>query len=156
MWRYLVGLVAGVLLVAGGLLWWRSTAIAHAVLPDAPQASADTPSGDADAPLDPPAASAKTREEKRFSRYDHDKNGLVSRDEFLAQRRRAFAKLDTNGDGRLSFDEYAIKTETKFAGADRDKSATLNPTEFATTRVIRKIRAAPRCAPAERRESDEG
>ena len=37
-----------------------------------------------------PARSEKTREEKRFLRSDHDKNGAISRDEFLAARRRNF------------------------------------------------------------------
>ena len=32
---------------------------------------------------------AKTREERRFGRHDKDKNGAISRDEYLAQRRKA-------------------------------------------------------------------
>jgi hypothetical protein len=46
----------------------------------------------------------------------------------------------------LSFEEYAAKAVTKFATADADHSGTLDATEFATTRVVRKVR--PRCAPA--------
>jgi hypothetical protein len=144
MWRYLVGLIAGVLIMAGGALWLRSSATARPSLPDAP---IEALSADGDTAPAPPAASEKTREEKRFSRYDHDRNGAVSRDEFLASRRRAFAKLDVNGDGKLSFDEYAVKTEKRFATADHDGSGALDAPEFATTRIIRKTRAAPRCAP---------
>ena len=144
MWRYLVGLIAGVLLMGGSALWWRNSATARSTLPDAPIAAL---SGSGDATPDPPAASEKTREEKRFSRYDHDRDNVVSRDEFLASRRRAFAKLDVNGDGKLSFDEYAVKTEKRFATADHDGSGTLDAPEFATTRIVRKTRAAPRCAP---------
>ena len=50
-----------------------------------------------------PRALPKTREQKRFGRYDKDRDGAITRDEYLASRRKAYAKLDTNGDGRLSF-----------------------------------------------------
>ena len=109
----------------------------------------------------PPQASERTREEKRFARYDKDKNGAVGRDEYLAARRKNFDKLDTNNDGRLSFEEYAIKGETKFAAADRDRNGALNATEFATTRVVRKTKSRRNCPPAAPRapaapEPDEG
>ena len=156
MWRYLVGMVAGVLLVAGGVLWWRNSAVASHILPAAPRlAAANTQTGAAgDEVPEPPAASVKTREEKRFGRYDHDKNGAVSRDEFLMARRKAFAKLDANGDGVLSFDEYAVKTEKRFADADADRSGALTAPEFATTRIARKTRTAPRCAPVAARDEE--
>lgn len=158
MWRYLVGMLAGVLLMGGGLLWWQNRAIASHGLPEAPAplAAGTANPGDEEVP-EPPLASEKTREQKRFSRYDHDKNGAVSREEFLAARRKAFAKLDTDHDGKLSFDEYAVKTETRFADADGDKNGTLTPAEFATTRIARKAHATPRCAPeaAPRREDAE-
>jgi hypothetical protein len=157
MWRYLVGLAAGVLLVLGGVLWWQSSAGAREVLPDAPAArtaSIAVEPGADEVPL-PPRASEKTREEKRFARYDKDKNGGVSRDEFLAARKRAFAKLDLNGDGALSFDEYAIKGRERFAKADADKTGVLTAAEFATTRVVRATRSAAKCPPA-RETSEEG
>jgi hypothetical protein len=154
MWRYLVGLVAGVLLVAGGVLWWKSTAIARHTLPDAPAQVAAAAAGEALPEL--PMASEKTREEKRLSRIDHDKNGEVSRDEFLAARRRNFAKLDVDGDGKLSFDEYAVKGVERFAAADKDKTGALTAAEFATTRIARKD-SATRCPPANRpADQDEG
>ena len=149
MWRYFVGVAAGVLLVLGGALLWRNAISAKRLLPDAPTAAfvAGEDGGAEDTPA-PPQASEKTREQKRFSRYDHDKNGAVGRDEFLAARRRAFAKLDLNGDGTLSFDEYAAKSETRFASADADKSGALTAAEFAATRITRKAKASPRCPPA--------
>jgi len=147
MWRYLVGLFAGVLLVAGGVLWWKSTAIARHALPDAPAEAASAGAGEGLPEL--PMASEKTREEKRLSRLDHDKNGEVSRDEFLAARRRNFAKLDVDGDGKLSFEEYAVKGVERFAAADKDKTGALNAAEFATTRLARKA-ATTRCPPAGR------
>ncbi len=139
MWRYLVGLAAGVLLVAGGVLWWRNTAVAERALPPAPAASVAT-TDSSETPPEPPVATEKTREERRFGRYDRDKDGQVDRDEYLAARRKAFAKLDLNGDGTLSFDEYAAKTLGKFKVADADKSGVLVPAEFATTRVCARRR----------------
>ena len=88
------------------------------------------------------------REARRFQRYDKDRDSRISRDEYLASRRKAYAKLDTNGDGRLSFDEWVVRTATKFSGADRDRSGTLSASEFATTAVKRKARARCVCPPA--------
>jgi hypothetical protein len=148
MGRFLAGVASAVLLIAGGFLLWTGMAgRVPSPLPAAPpvQAFASAPPV-AEAPVAPPQATEKTREQKRFDRYDRDRNGRIDRDEYLLARHKAFAKLDINGDGKLSFDEYAVKTETKFAKADADRSNTLDATEFATTAVIRKPR--PRCAPA--------
>lgn len=157
MWRYWVGALAALILVVGGVSYWRSTAAAKHSLPSAPQATADkTGDGeDIDTPPQPPAADDKTREEKRFSRADHDKNGLVSRDEFLVARRRNFAKLDVNNDGVLSFDEYAAKAEDKFAKADADHSGGLNPKEFAVTKVERKVKPGCSCQKQDSRKGDD-
>lgn len=153
MGRFLAGVASALLLVAAGIFFWKSGAGARDPIPPAPD-TAGIGAPFAAAPLaDPPAASEKTREERRFSRYDKDKDGSVARDEYLASRRKAYAKLDANGDGRLSFDEWAVKTTGKFATADGDKSGALTPEEFATTRVARK---APRrdCPPAGRADDD--
>src|SRR3546814_1864328 len=69
-----------------------------------------------------PEASEQKREERRFNRYDKDRDEAITREEYLASRRKAFAKLDVNGDGRLSFEEWAIRTTDKFAKADADGS----------------------------------
>lgn len=157
MWRYWVGAAAALLLVAGGVFYWRSTASAKHNLPSPPAASGTADNGEDPEVLPaPPEATEKTREEKRFSRADHDKNGMVSRDEFLAARKRNFAKLDVNNDGKLSFDEYAVKAEDKFAQADADHSGGLNPTEFATTKVARKAKASCSCERSDRGKSDDG
>lgn len=143
MWRYLAGGVAALLMVAAGWMVFSGRARTERVLPPAPQAvaSAETQAAAEDAPV--PEASEKTREEKRFDRYDKDRDGKIAREEYLVSRRKAFAKLDTNGDGRLTFEEWALKTTAKFAGADRDKSGAMDRTEFATTAVKRK--AKPKC-----------
>lgn len=164
MGRFLAGVASALLLVAAGIFIWRSQAGAEQLVPPAPP-GAEAPLGLADL-SGPPEASEKTREQKRFSRYDKDKNGGVSRDEYLVARRKAFAKFDVNADGHLSFDEYATKTILKFASADRDKTGVLTPAEFLTTRVVRKaggtkcppptrLRAAP-AAGASGADDDEG
>ncbi|MDO6416918.1 EF-hand domain-containing protein [Sphingomonas sp. BIUV-7] len=154
MWRYLVGAVAALLLAGGGLLIWRGGADARSGLPDVPLAARSAAGRDEAVP-EPPAASEKTREERRFSRYDKDKDGQVAREEYLASRRKAFARLDANGDGRLDFDEWAIKTTTKFVAADADHDAKLTPVEFAVTKVARKTAPRIACPPATAAKDDE-
>ncbi len=160
MWRFLGGVVSAMLLMTAGLLVWQAQANKPSPIPLAPTEAVAQPLGMVDlAP--PPAASERTREEKRFARYDKDKNGAVGKAEYLLSRQKGFAKLDVNGDGRISFEEYAVKAVVKFAAADRDKNSALNATEFATTRVIRKpAKAKPNCPPALTRpaepEAEEG
>jgi hypothetical protein len=152
MWRFLAGAGSALLLAGAGLVWWSRGK------QDSPMLSAIAPplarSTDASQAA-PPEAEERTREQKRFDRYDKDRNELVSAEEYLANRRKAFAKLDTDHDGRLGFEEWAKKTTDKFAGADADKSRTLSRTEFATTKVVRKTRPRPTCPPPVR-EEDEG
>jgi hypothetical protein len=142
MWRYLAGAGAAVLLMLGGFALWQNVGKGPRLTPAAPLQAAEPE------PLaEPPAATEKTREEKRFARYDKDKDGKVSREEFLSSRRKAYAKLDANGDGRLSFEEWSVKTTDRFAKADDDKNATLTAEEFATTRIARKAARAAPCIP---------
>jgi hypothetical protein len=83
--------------------------------------------------LQAPEADSKTREEKRFSRYDHDKDGKVEAAEYLAARQRNFAKLDVDHNGALSFQEYAAKGIEKFNAADKGRKGWLTQAELATT-----------------------
>ncbi len=156
MWRYLVGAVAALLLAGAGVLLFRGKATAERLLPAMAAQSAG-----GELPDDVPEATAKTREQKRFNRYDKDKNGAITREEYLANRRKAYARLDTNHDGILQFDEWAAKAEAKFAAADADKNGAMNAAEFATTAVKRKTRVAKGCPPndqpppAEKGESED-
>ena len=146
MWRYVIGGVAALLMVGAGWLIFSGEArpdpVRVSAAPRGSQVAAHDASSVDAAPL--PEAPARSREQKRFGRYDKDRDGRITRDEYLAPRRKAFAKLDTNSDGRLSFDEWATKTTTRFAEADRDRSNAMDAGEFATTAPKRKA-ARPTC-----------
>jgi hypothetical protein len=133
--RFLAGAAACFLLLTGAFLMWQSHAEQRPSLPAAPApqafaASASTP--DLDLPLEAPEASPKSREEKRFARYDKDKDGKVEAGEYLAARRKNFDKLDVDHNGTLSFNEYAAKGIEKFVGAGGRKGW-LSPAEFVKT-----------------------
>ena len=151
MWRFLAGVGSALLLCGAGLVWWTNT-------PEpSPLLSAVQPAARASGVADeapPPVAEERTREEKRFDRYDKDRDQSITAEEYLASRRKAYAKLDANGDGRLSFEEWAKKTTDKFGKADADRSKALSRTEFATTRVVRKTPARRDCPPPSREEDE--
>jgi hypothetical protein len=150
--RFLAGVAAALLLVTAGLVWWNSRA-ADRHLPAAPPAAGPSIYGTeaGDTPL---AASDESREQRRFARYDKDEDGKVTREEYLAARRKAYAKLDANHDGRLDFDEWAAKAIGKFASADHDRSTTLDRVEFATTAVKRRANLPAPCPPSAARDDD--
>ena len=128
--RFLAGAAACFPLLTGAFLLWQSRAQGP-TLPNAPAPRiANSPLG---SPLMAPEATAKSREEKRFSRADKNKDGKIESEEIFGARRKAFAKLDINGNGALSFDEWAAKTIDKFRGADADKSGWLTAAEYAAT-----------------------
>lgn len=153
--RRLLGAVAAVLLIVVAIIAWRSER-ASAELPPAfaPPAAALADAGGRVPVLAPvaPEPSPASREERRFARYDKDRNAEITAAEYLASRQKAFAKLDRNGDGRLDFDEYAVKTQARFTTADADGSGRLSASEFATTAVQRKARAA--CPPTIAADAD--
>ena len=151
------GAISAVILLLGGWLIWAgqsksSTASAAQSLVGAPAPEPLTlPEGATGlrgkAPPglpSPPEAGPKSREEKRFNRYDKDRNEVISRIEMMASRSKDFKKLDTDNNNLLSFEEWAIKTSDKFAGADGDKNGKLTRSEFATTAP--KPKAKPSCA----------
>lgn len=145
MWRYLVG-GAGALILAGVGVFVVSGRgpLPKPLLAVAPvEAAADVPQETGDVAA--PQASAKTREQKRFGRYDKDKNGVITKVEYLTARHKAFARLDTNGDGALSFDEWAIKITTKFATADANRDGAMTPAEFETTAPKRPAKPKAKC-----------
>ena len=134
MLRFLAGAASCFLFLTGAFLIWQSHAEERPGLPAAPAARTYSASMlTSQQPLEAPEASPKSREERRFSRADKNKDGKIEANELLDPRRKAFAKFDTNGNGSLSFEEWAVKTISKFQGADKDRNGWLTPAEYATT-----------------------
>jgi hypothetical protein len=129
-WRFLAGAAASFLLITGAFLIWQGRAQESAQLPPAPP---PRPAILAESIPEPPQATAKSREEKRFDRADRNNDGQIMLEELLQPRRKPFAKLDSNGDGHLSFEEWAHSTIDKFQRADSDRNGRLTRAEYATT-----------------------
>lgn len=135
-------------LIGAGFFWTRDRPVAVATEATVPPLEAE----DDDVALVAPVSSVtpQQREQRRFGRVDGNNDQRISRDEYLANRRKAFAKLDRDGDGRLGLEEYAVATVKKFSKADRDGDGNLNDREFAITAAKRSIKPACNCAsPAE-------
>ncbi len=148
--KWLAAAAVVALLVLAVALWRQTPPAARALHLTAPAAAQAVTDAGADTPLVAPASDVTPldREAKRFRRYDKDKDGTISRDEYLAARHKAFAKLDTDHDGKLSFEEYSVKAIAKFDAADAKHDGKLTPEEFATTAVKRKPRTKAVCPPA--------
>ncbi|WP_375197691.1 EF-hand domain-containing protein [Sphingobium sp.] len=152
MGRIFAGAVAALFLAAGGLFWWQGRA-SNETVPQPligappPPAIENLPEGDPDAvgeaPPMPGEASSQSREQKRFGRYDRNRDGVITRIEMMGSRVKAFKALDRNNDNLLSFEEWAVTTSDRFATADANGDGKLTPAEFATTAPKRA--AAPRC-----------
>jgi hypothetical protein len=132
MLRFVAGAASSFLLMSGAFLIWQSHAAQGPGLPGAPKPRAIGASMLAPELLQAPEASSESREQKRFSRYDHDKDGKVEAAEYLAARQRNFDKLDLDHNRALSFQEYAVKGIEKFNSAG-GKKGWLSPAEFVAT-----------------------
>ena len=134
MLRFLAGVASCFLLMTGAFLIWQSRAEHAPAFPSAPEPRGYGTSllSGGEEPLRAPEADPKTRLEKRFSRYDKNKDGKVEADEYLAARRRNFDKLDLDHNGALAFPEYAAKGIEKFNAAGGRKGW-LTEAEFANT-----------------------
>lgn len=141
--RILLGALSALLLMAGGVFWWQGRAeteigtpppnpekvkIAPDALPQADVAGLQGPK--------PPEATELTREQKRFGRYDYNRDGRITRNEMMASRTAAFRKLDVDGNNLLTFEEWAVGTANKFKSADANGDLWLSPAEFVTTRPM--------------------
>lgn len=146
--RMLLGGFVALLMAGVGLFWWQGRAeVERAAPPPEPVAPAPTGLPSADiaglrGPA-PPEASQLTREQRRFFRYDTNRDQKITRDEMLATRSDGFRKLDADGNNLLTFEEWAVTTVDRFDSADRDGNRELTPAEFAVTAP--KPTAAPKC-----------
>lgn len=132
MLRFFAGVAACFLFMTGAFLLWQSRAEQGPGLPAAPKPQAYSASLLTSNSLRAPEASPKSREEKRFSRYDHNKDGKVEAAEYLGARKKNFDKLDADHNGALSFQEYAVKGIEKFNAAGGQKGW-LSAAEFVAT-----------------------
>jgi hypothetical protein len=73
---------------------------------------------------------ADVKEEKRFNRYDRNRDGTINRNEMLSTRVKAFQKLDANHDNLLSFEEWAVKTANRFKEIDRNGDGIISRDEL--------------------------
>ena len=152
--RLILGAVGALLMVGVGLFWIQGRAeVERAAPPPDPEALAqESPDPDA-LPLadlegllgpEPPEASDLTREQRRFFRYDRNRDMKITRNEMLSSRTDAFRKLDTDGNNLLDFEEWAITTATRFDEMDADGNRELTAAEFATSAP--KPAPKPRCS----------
>lgn len=146
--RIVLGGIIALVLVAVGVFWLQGRAEVEQGAP--PPAPAETPpEGLPSADIaglrgpDPPEASELSREQRRFFRYDRNRDLRVTRDEMLSTRTDAFRKLDADGNNLLTFEEWAVATVQRFEQADANGDRELDQREFATTAP--KPAATPAC-----------
>lgn len=134
MLRFLTGAGAATLLLLAGFFIWKGIAQRNeAPVPGAPPVETAALGDFPEVPGQPPAANARTREQRRFDRADRDNNGSVTLEEMTYQRRRNYQRLDADHNGQLSFEEWAASTLRKFGEADANHDRSLNRAEFAAT-----------------------
>ncbi|GAA0279298.1 hypothetical protein GCM10009127_20520 [Alteraurantiacibacter aestuarii] len=151
--RIVLGAFAAFVLLGTGLFWWQGraqvergapppdpAALGPQVDPGAlPQADIAGLQGPA-----PPESTELSREERRFFRYDRNRDRKITRNEMLSSRTDAFRDLDTDGNNLLTFEEWAITTAERFDGMDANGNGELTPAEFATSAP--KPRPTPGCS----------
>ncbi len=153
--RMILGAVLALMLAGVGMFWWQGRAqVEEAAPPPEPESIAteepaepelpETDPGDLRGPT-PPEATQLSREQRRFFRYDRNRDLSITRSEMLSTRTSAFKKLDKDGNNLLTFEEWAVSTATKFDGADANGDRKLTQAEFATTAPKRKPKPACRC-----------
>ena len=132
-----------------GLFWWQGRAeVEQGAPPPMPAEPTVDPNAIPTAEVadlqgpEPPEASALTREEQRFFRYDRNRDLRISRNEMLSTRTDAFRKLDKDGNNLLTFEEWAVATVDRFEGADVNGDGELTKREFAKTAPPRAARRA--------------
>jgi hypothetical protein len=145
--RMVLGALGVLALFGLGLFWLQGRAEVERGAPPPAAQAAVTPTGLPSADIAglsgpaPPEESELSREERRFFRYDRNRDRIITRQEMMSSRTDGFRKLDTDGNNLLTFEEWAVTTSDRFAGADANGDGRLTPAEFATTAP--KPRASP-------------
>ena len=142
MGRVILGMLIGLMMASIGLYWWQGKAQVEIHAPPPPDPceleteKTDelpiTDPGDMEGPV-PPEASGLTREQRRFFRYDRNRDLIITRNEMLSTRSDGFRKLDVDGNNLLTFEEWAVTTVNRFDAADENGDGKLTAREFATT-----------------------
>ncbi len=153
--RTVLGAVGALLLAAAGLFWWQGHAAIESAAPPPPTQAEIPNESDLEAiPTedgtglmggDLPEANEATREERRFNRFDRNRDNLITRSEALQPRVAMFRKLDKDGNNLLSFEEWAVATSNRFKSGDANGDGSLTRAEFATTKPKQARRPACRC-----------
>jgi len=150
--RILLGAVAALVLVGVGLFWLQGRAeVEEGAPPPEPMAAAPAPDAIPSADVSgmrgaaPPEATELTREQRRFFRYDRNRDLQISRNEMLSSRTGAFRNLDKDGNNLITFEEFAVTTVNRFDQADKNGDGWLSPDEFATTAPAPRASPSPRC-----------
>lgn len=152
--RLVLGAVSALILVGIGMFWWQGRAeVERGAPPPLPEPMVEKPDEETLPQVDPgtmvgpepPEATELTREQRRFFRYDRNRDLKITRTEMLSSRTSGFRKRDKDGNNLLTFEEWAVTTAERFAGADADGNLELTPAEFATTAPKRKPKPKPKC-----------
>jgi hypothetical protein len=150
--RMILGAALALVLVGIGLFWWQGRAEIEAGappphIPKIAKSDGTLPTADISGLRgpEPPKADELTQEQRRFFRYDRNRDMRISRNEMLATRVEAFRKLDVDGNNLLTFEEWAVATVNKFNAADKNGDLELTPEEFATTRPKPSKKPACKC-----------
>lgn len=135
--RLVLGAVGALLLVGAGFFWWQGRAAMDKGAPPPDLATAPgslaLPSADPHgrgAALPTAVKRQVSKEERRFNRYDRNRDGSINRNEMLSTRVKAFQKLDVNHDNLLSFEEWAVKTANRFTAIDRNGDGIISHAEL--------------------------
>ena len=148
--RIAIGAALALLLAGIGVVWLQGRAEVERGAPP-PEPAASTPEGLPSADVaglagpEPPEATELSREQRRFFRYDRDRDLRVTRNEMLSTRTQAFRALDQDGNNLLTFEEWAVTTVERFDQADTDGNGELSQKEFATTAPKPAARPSCRC-----------
>jgi hypothetical protein len=151
--RVVLGAFIGLLLAGVGLFWLQGQAEVEkgAPPPDPAALSAAAPESLPSANVSgmrgpaPPEASELSREERRFYRYDRNRDHKITRAEMLSTRADGFRALDVDGNNLLTFEEWAVTTVKRFDQMDKDHNGELSPAEFATSAPQEQPATRPRC-----------